>query len=60
MFYIQLIGNSLSIMESDFLSASKPNYITIAKPILTGTTNRHGLMLFSPKLQRKPFLVILF
>jgi hypothetical protein len=42
---IQLIGNNLLIMGSIFLSGFKPNYITIAKLIPTGTTNKHGLML---------------
>jgi hypothetical protein len=48
-------------MKSVFLLVSKPNYITIAKPIPTRTTNMHGSMpFFPPKLQRKPFLDILF
>jgi hypothetical protein len=40
-------------MGSIFLSASKPNYITIAKPIPIETTNKHGLMLSFSKTPKK-------
>ena len=53
MFYIQLTGNNLFIMESVFLLASKPHYITIAKPIPIRTTNMHGLMLSFSKTPKK-------
>jgi hypothetical protein len=41
------------IRGSFFLSASKPNYITISKLIPIGTTNRHGLMLSFSKTPKK-------
>jgi hypothetical protein len=49
MSFIKLIGNNLFIMGFVFLSTSKPNYITIAKPIPIGTTNKHDLMLYFSK-----------
>jgi hypothetical protein len=40
-------------MESIFLSTSKQNYLTIAKLIPIGTTNRHGLMPFFSKTPKE-------